>query len=932
VVSINGSHFGNTQGTSLVRIGGGGGNADVSTWSDTAITVTVPNTATSGPLLVVVNNQVSNGVDLTAPPVIGNLSPSSGVAGALMTINGTNFGGTRGSNTISVGGTPAIPSVWTTTSIQVPVPSGAVTGDVLVTVNSVPSNPSLFVLNPTNGIITSFRYDAKGQLISTTDPLNHTTSFTYTSGGPQPAGLVQTISDALNNVTHFQYDAAGNKIAVIDAAQNSTSFTYDSMNRLKTVTAADNSTSHFDYDNRGRKVSVTDGNGKVTSYTYDDGDRLTAVTDANQGVTQYAYDGENNLIGTTDALQRQMTYAYDDQGHVLRALFPSGLMETYGYDAVGNLVSKADRKAQSIGYSYDALNRPVLKHLPGGTGVSYTYDLDNQLTQIVDSTGTYGFSYDHLGRLVGTTTQYSFVPASTFTNSYSYDAASNRTSLTLPDASTDSYQYDTLNRLTNVTDSLAGQFSFGYDGLSRRSSLGRPNGVNTNYGYDPLSRLLSVLHQAGATTLDGASYAYDNSGNRTSKTNALNNIVEQYAYDPLYQLTQVTQGATITESYSFDSVGNRISSLGASSYNYNSSNELTSTSAASFTYDNNGNTLTKTDSTGTRNYTWDFENRLTSALLPGAGGTVTFQYDPLGRRIQKAFSHNSATTVTNYLYDGANVIQEVDANGNELARYAQGPGIDEPLTEFRSGTTSFYQQDGLGSVTSLSDSNGALASTYAYDAFGNLTVSTGTLGNPFQYTGREYDSETGLRYYRARYYDPSIGRFINEDPAQLRGGQNNFYAYAWNSPLGFRDPTGKQGVPGVETAVDISIWLGTHIVPNGFIYYGNWGGPGWTGGQTAPYEDLTPQQQAKLAAPIDDQDACYKSHDICYSNARVRNKCTSKDNPNKQQNEAENHDEASCDFDLAMCLASVNSSHSSSGKNNYGRTGRLFFSVRELWR
>jgi RHS repeat-associated protein len=844
-----------------------------------------------------------------------------------MTIDGTNFGGTQGSSTISVGGIQATASVWTATSIQVPVPSGATTGDVLVTVNTVPSNPSTFVFNPTNGIVTAFRYDNKGQLISTTDPLNHTTSFTYTSGGPAPAGLVQTISDALNNVTNFQYDTAGNKIAAIDAAQNTTSFAYDAMNRLKTVTLADNSTTRFDYDNRGRKITITDGNGKVTSYTYDDADRITAVTDANQGVTQYSYDGENNLIGLTDPLQRQTQFAYDDQGRTLRTIFPSGSIETYSYDPVGNLLSKTDRKAQSINYSYDALNRLVLKHFPDGTGVSYAYDLANELTQIADSTGTYGFSYDQLGRLIATTTQYSFLPATTFMNSYGYDVASNRTSLALPDTATNIYEYDNVNRLTKMTDSLAGQVSFGYDALSRRKSLNRPNGVSTNYGYDSVSRLTSVLHQTGTTTADGASYTYDNAGNRTGRSNALNNTVEQYAYDPLYQLTQAVQGATISESYSFDAVGNRLFSLGVSSYNYNSSNELTSTSAASFTYDNNGNTLSRTDATGTRNYSWDFENRLTSVLLPGTDGTVTFQYDPFGRRIQKTFTHNSTTMVTNYLYDGANVIQELDANGSELARYAQGPGIDEPLTEFRSGTTSFYEQDGLGSVTSLSDATGALASTYVYDAFGNLTASTGTLKNPFQYTGREYDSETGLTYYRARYYDPFIGRFINEDPAELRGGQNNFYAYVWNSPLGFKDPNGKQGVPGVGIAIDISIWLGTHLVPGGFRYYGNWGGPGWTGGQTVPYEDLSPQQQAKLAPPIDDQDACYEEHDLCYSRARVRNHCTAKDRPTPNQARAERDETRACEFTLQQCLHVVNGS---SNRNGYSRVAEPWFSLHEL--
>ncbi|MBI3645154.1 MAG: hypothetical protein HY233_04235, partial [Acidobacteriales bacterium] len=130
--------------------------------------------------------------------------------------------------------------------------------------------------------------------------------------------------------------------------------------------------------------------------------------------------------------------------------------------------------------------------------------------------------------LIGTTTRYTFLPGFNFQNGYTYDAASNRTSLTAPDGSTNTYNYDTLNRLATLTNSLTGQFGFGYDALSRRTQLTRPNGINTNYSYDSVSRLLSVLHQAGSTTLDGASYGYDFAGNRTSKTNYLNGITEGY--------------------------------------------------------------------------------------------------------------------------------------------------------------------------------------------------------------------------------------------------------------------------------------------------------------------------------------------------------------------------------------------------------------------
>ncbi len=318
------------------------------------------------------------------------------------------------------------------------------------------------------------------------------------------------------------------------------------------------------------------------------------------------------------------------------------------------------------------------------------------------------------------------------------------------------YTYDTLNRLTNLQDPQSHNFGFSYDNLSRRTQLTRPNGLNTTYSYDNLSRLLSVLHQVSGTTLDGASYTYDSAENCTSKADLHANVTSNYGYDAIYRLLQVTQSGSTTESYTYDAVGNRLSSLGMSPYNYNSSNELTSTPSATYTYDYNGNTKTKVDSTGTTTYTWDYDNRLTSVTLPGSGGTVSFQYDPFGRRIQKS----SSSATTNYFYDGPNSLEEVDQSGNALARYTQGPNIDEPVSEVRSGTSSYYEQDGLGSVTSLSTSAASLANTYTYDSFGNLTASTGTLTNPFQYTGRGADPETRIYDYRTRYYDSSIGRRV----------------------------------------------------------------------------------------------------------------------------------------------------------------------------
>jgi RHS repeat-associated protein len=306
-----------------------------------------------------------------------------------------------------------------------------------------------------------------------------------------------------------------------------------------------------------------------------------------------------------------------------------------------------------------------------------------------------------------------------------------------------------------------------------------------------------VLHKLGTTTLDGASYTYDNAENRKTRTDNRLNTTLTYGFDNIYQLQTAKQGSTSKESYTYDIVGNRLTSqIGSqpvTTYMPNTSNELMSTTnpTVSYTYDNNGSVLTKSDGT---QYTWDYENELTQVTLPSPGGTVNFKYDPFGRRIQKSFTQSGTTTTTDYLYDGVNRVEDVDVNGNLLARYVHGRAIDEPLEEVASGTTSYYQQDGIGSVSSLSNSAGALTNTYTYDSYGKLTASTGTLANPFRYTAREFDPETGLYEYRARYYDQNIGRFLSEDPIGFDGGIN-FYAYVDNDPTMLVDPFGFDGGP-----------------------------------------------------------------------------------------------------------------------------------------
>jgi RHS repeat-associated protein len=199
------------------------------------------------------------------------------------------------------------------------------------------------------------------------------------------------------------------------------------------------------------------------------------------------------------------------------------------------------------------------------------------------------------------------------------------------------------------------------------------------------------------------------------------------------------------------------------------------------TFDPSGNLLTQTDTTGTTTYTWDSRNRLAS--ISGPTTSASFAYDALGRRVSKTI--NGVTT--SYQYDGLDAIRESGADGE--ATYLRTLAIDEALSRTDDNATMTYLGDILGSTLALADASGAPVTTYTYAPFGETSVSGASSPNPYRFTGREEDG-SGLYYYRARYYDPIRGRFVQEDPAALRGGDLNFYAYVGNGPAGFTDPLG----------------------------------------------------------------------------------------------------------------------------------------------
>jgi RHS repeat-associated protein len=509
---------------------------------------------------------------------------------------------------------------------------------------------------------------------------------------------------------------------------------------LVATTDALGRTSTLFVDNAGRVAAMTDPLGHTTRMVYNPLGKIASTTDPLGNQTAFAYDADSNLLSVTDANQKKTQFAYNGMDQMITRTDPLGNSSSNQYDLSGNLIQTTDRKGQVTTYQYDGLNRRTFAGYGTQAGptyqstTGYTFDAGSRLTGITDSiTGVISRTYDGLDDLILETTPQGSV-------AYTYDADKRKQTMTPSGQPQITYSYDNASHLTSIVQG-ASTVTFGYDSDGRRTSLTLPNGVVATTSYDAASQLTGINYQGGALTPQNLAYSYDLAGRRVGVSGTLAST----------QLPAAVSSAV-----------------------YNANNQLTQWGSTAMTYDLNGNTLND----GTNSYTWDARNRLVSADNSGA----VFSYDPLGRRVSKTVQG----TTTNFLYDGANAVQEFGTN--PTANLLTG-GVDERFTRVSSTETDNYLTDAMGSTVALTDTTGVTQEQYSYGPYGILSASGGgSTTNSYAYTGRETDG-LGVDYYRARYYNPTTGRFLSEDPIGLAGGFN-LYAYAQDSPTNRVDPSG----------------------------------------------------------------------------------------------------------------------------------------------
>jgi RHS repeat-associated protein len=400
---------------------------------------------------------------------------------------------------------------------------------------------------------------------------------------------------------------------------------------------------------------------------------------------------------------------------------------------------------------------------------------------MTDETGSTGWTYDDASQVTSISN-----PGGTI--AYTYDAAGRRETMTLPGSKTLTYTYDDAGQLTTVTDWQSRTTSYDYTGFGALHSITRPNGVTTEYEYDDAGRLSAVEHNTVSTMLARYAYDVDPNGNRFAvhiTGSAVTTGTEEYEYDDLDRLIEVTYPNGGTVEYDYDANVNRLSvaSGGVTTYSYDDADQLTGLSGANsvaYTYDDNGNRLTA----GSDTYAYDWRNRLTSVTVGGTTVTYTYAGDDLRS------TRTVAGVTTTSLWDRESGLPEVIDDGTTVT-VQTGDGVQTSIDR-ATGTAAYPLLDGLGSVRAQTDGTGAVTATADWDTYGNLRASSGTQGT-FGWTGEQQDPATGLTYLRARDDDPLTGRFLQRDTVSPNapGTQGyNAYAYAANNPATLTDPTG----------------------------------------------------------------------------------------------------------------------------------------------
>ena len=661
-------------------------------------------------------------------------------------------------------------------------------------------------------------------------------------------GRLQTRTDAHGGQETFTYNASG-LTTYRDPLLEVTRYSYDEAARRTRVTSPKGEEIDYFYDSAGDLVGLNDGNDQLTQWGYDREGRMTAKTNAvNQVVLKLKYDPLGRVTSRTDAAGQETRYDYDSVGNLIGVDYSDGTPDVrFTYNARHELSTMIDGLG-TTSFKHTAAGRFEDEDGPWSSDrVSYSYNSAGQRTRMSVVGWVQDYRYDGAQRL-----DRILAPSGTFQYTYPTGAGTlSRASrqwerLVLPGGHEIRQTYDTLARLTKTTlRNSSGQplnrHEYRFNARHQRDRQTFLAGNTIDYDYDPNGQLTSAMGREANSALrlhEQLTYDYDSAWNLRERTR--NELTTQLANNRVNELTSGTRSGKVTASGMSRSSLASVEANGASGQLYadhsyaipglnlpdGSTDLLTKGTdgggqtfhhlsllklpvAVTYQYDANGNLI----SDGERNFEYDAENRL---ILYEEHEKIQHRYiydgfNRMRQRITSFWDSNQSAwqTIANtqFIYDGMNVVQERDAlnGGVPQVTYTRGLDLSSSLegaggiggmlayTDHSTGAdrTAYYHADGNGNITAMINGAGRVVARYHYDPYGNLLGMAGPLAqeNRYRYSSKQAQPYSELYYYGYRFYDPSLQRWINQDPIGEAGGVNLF-GFVGNDPMNVIDPLG----------------------------------------------------------------------------------------------------------------------------------------------
>ena len=672
--------------------------------------------------------------------------------------------------------------------------------------------------------ILSRTYDDQLRIAKSQDNKGLTTQYEYF-----PEGNLKAITDTKGVREQFDYDQNGELAAIVDSTGKRIPLDLGDYDGTRSAKGHEGSAPARQYDPFGNLIQETASDGSMTQWQYDSMNRLDSILMPSRKKQKYRYDAGGNLISEKNVQGDEKRYVYDEAGNLIKVILPNGEETTYDldpqgtgavvaahtsdgrtyqyrYDLGGRLVQATHPWGERISYTYDKADRLIKKTSSMGGTISYDYDDFDRITKVVTSDGVeQGFTYDSRGNLITIKgpqfekhlayNEFNELIAEKYpllgkTIHYAYDKAGNRTLLEVPGHLKVTYAYNTRGNLTEISYGPNHTIMFSYDVQNRKKEVKYPNGVSIGYYYNAANLVtrITFFDQQGKE-IQRQEYEYDGL-KRVINIIDSQGASKQFQYDSNGQLIQSNIGRQAQKTFHYAPSLKRVVDIqgeAVKQFQYNEAGQLIKRSAHSMEYDGSGNLAKVTGHNEESHFRFNAAGMLTTIQAPTE--TVQYTYSPEGQRIGKQVG----PTTTSYLYDGKNLLMVLDKDHHPVQTFIQGNLIDSPLVMLQKKEAYYFLPDHQGSTIGLVNDQGVVTTRYEYDPFGSITRKGKELGNPLTYTGRFFDKESGLYYYRARYYAPNLGVFLSPDPypkAFEFPGTLNDYAYVQNDPINLVDPLG----------------------------------------------------------------------------------------------------------------------------------------------